>query len=87
MRIREKICKRLERWIPIRFQENANKKEEDYKMNEFLKFLRLQIKIYSSIPSQWLQNEMKKKDSYNILFLHVLNFFLKNSWTIKWIEK
>ena len=47
-------------------------------MNEFLKFLRLQIKIYSSIPSQWLQNEMKKKDSYNILFLHVLNFFLKN---------
>jgi len=35
------ICKRKERYKTIRFQENANRKIRDYKINEFLKFLKL----------------------------------------------
>ena len=38
---RKKICKRKERYKTIRFQENANRKIRDYKINEFLKFLNL----------------------------------------------
>ena len=36
-----KNCKRKERYKTIRFQENANRKIRDYKINEFLKFLKL----------------------------------------------
>ena len=41
MLARENICKRKERYKTIRFQENANRKIRDYKINEFLKFLKL----------------------------------------------
>ena len=38
---RNNICKRKERYKTIRFQENANRKIRDYKINEFLNFLKL----------------------------------------------
>ena len=37
----ERICRRKERYKTIRFQENANRKISDYKINEFPKFLKL----------------------------------------------
>ena len=39
--VQKNICKRKERYKTIRFQENANRKIRDYKINEFLKFLKL----------------------------------------------
>ena len=36
-----RICRRKERYKTIRFQENANRKISDYKINEFPKFLKL----------------------------------------------
>jgi hypothetical protein len=46
--ILKNICKRKERYKTIRFQENANRIIKDYKINEFLKFLKLLHKDSSS---------------------------------------
>jgi len=51
------ICKRKERYKTIRFQENANRKIRDYKINEFLKFLKLLHK-----NSFWRENYNSKKE-------------------------
>ena len=50
-RKKDNICKRLERYKTIRFQENANRKIRDYKINEFLKFLKLEILKIMFLPS------------------------------------
>ena len=53
------ICKRLERYITIRFQENANRKVVDLKIKGFQKLLRkenksqpLQLKTHSNKNSR-----------------------------------
>ena len=76
------ICKRKERYKTIRFQENANRKIRDYKINEFLKFLF--FFLWLSLPPVDGQASVEENRELETLFCDLTRLLKKEKERVPW---